>query len=100
MSFVSTGFHAPTFTTCDDPRLTVYENTSGIFWLIQFYVDDTLIDTINLEFVNIMEDVHPDVLLLPVTNEDIVSNCTVGDLIDDAKSVYAHSAYSSKEHLL
>lgn len=77
-SFIDTGFHLPTMTTVDDPSLKVIECDNGDSWTISFYVDNKIIDTINLQ--------HPrgykldsDVMNLPVFN---VENVCIGKVCD------------------
>ncbi len=77
-SFIKTGFHQPTITTCDDPSLTVNERDNGHTWLMHFYVGDTLIDMINMERPGKIQ-LHPDVAKLPVLDWDNQVMGTVGE---------------------
>lgn len=47
-TFVNTGFHLPTMTTADDPSLSVLEVEDGESWYLKFYVNNKLIDTIDM----------------------------------------------------
>jgi|TARA_R110000822_G_scaffold63780_19_gene156676 hypothetical protein len=64
-TFTTTGFHKPTLTTFEDPSLKVLEQDNGNTWTISFYVGTELIDTINMEYLNLYV-VHKDLLNLPV----------------------------------
>ena len=63
--FITTGFHKPTLTTFEDPRLKVLEQDNGNTWTVSFYVGTELIDTINMEYLKLYV-VHKGVLNLPV----------------------------------
>ena len=63
--FITTGFHQPTLTTFEDPNLKVIEMDNGVTWTISFYVGTELIDTINMEYLN-LSIVHKNLLNLPV----------------------------------
>lgn len=71
--FINTGFYLPTLTTFDDPKLKVFEMDNGITWTFKFYVEERLIDCINMEYtwynINYCIDFcefHKEILKLPV----------------------------------
>jgi len=65
--FTQTGFHKPTLTSVEDPKLQVFFRDNGHDWQLRFEVDDTVIDLINLEYPK--GKVHEDVLKLKVICE-------------------------------
>ena len=61
-TFIETGWHSPTLTTTEDPLLKVYENDNGYTWTIGFYVGNTIIDCINMEYFSSLLDINKEVL--------------------------------------
>lgn len=64
-SFIYTAFHLATMTTVDCPHLKVIEQDNGVNWLMKFYVNDNLIDCIDMEHPRGAE-IHNDIKALPV----------------------------------
>lgn len=84
-SFINTGFYLPTLTTFEDPKLKVFEMDNGITWTISFYVGEDLIDSINMEYLNLY-DVHKDLLNLHVYESyDNKFIGRLGDRLTEAK---------------
>ena len=85
--FIHTGFHTPTLTTVDDPNLKVFEIDNGYTWTMKFYVNNTLIDIINMESP-IGTEINNNVKRLPVYDED---DNIIGTIEDRLKEAMFHS---------
>ena len=85
-TFTETGWYSPTLTTTEDPLLKVYERDNGHSWTISFYVGDTIIDCINMEYFSNLHNINKKVLELPVYCSD--SNVYLGILSDRLKDAY------------
>ena len=87
-TFVNTGQHGM-FITTDYPGLKAIEQDNGITWQIMFYVDDQLIDTINMEHP-IGSPAHKNVLAMPVYDsyDEHVVIGTVKDRLTQALDIY------------
>jgi len=77
LPFSATGLHKPTMTTADDPALKVFNCDNGIQWLLKFYVNDKLIDVIDLEMMvdskmpwKIVNAIHPSLFDVTVFDEE------------------------------
>ena len=64
-------------TTADDPALKVFNFDNGIQWLLKFYVNDKLIDVIDLEMMvdskmpwKIVNAIHPSLFDVTVFDEE------------------------------
>ena len=76
LPFSATGLHKPTMTTADDPALKVLNYDNGTQWLLKFYVNDKLIDVIDLEKLvdserpwKIVNSIHPSLFDVTVFDE-------------------------------
>jgi hypothetical protein len=76
LPFSATGLHKPTMTTADDPALKVFNCDNGTQWLLTFYVNNKLIDVIDLEKLvdserpwKIVNSIHPSLFDVTVFDE-------------------------------
>ena len=81
-TFINSGFHQPTLTTTDDPKLKVLEIDNGLSWTINFYVGLELIDSINMEHP-IGSEIHNSIKQLPVYFEHDVDDYRVIGTVEE-----------------